>query len=71
MEDIDFEFYNSIVADKKPYFFRYHMIPENSKYLKYLDKENDVCMMLFKKSIYDILDSAPEDLTDARKELSD
>ncbi len=67
MEDIDFEFYNSIVADKKPYFFRYLYSSENSKYLKYLDKENDVCMMLFQKSIYDILDSAPEDLTDAER----
>ena len=68
VEDIDFEFYNSIVADKKPYFFRYLYSSENSKYLKYLDKENDVCMMLFQKSIYDILDSAPEDLTEAERD---
>ena len=39
------EFINSIVADRKPYFFRYLYPKENAKYINYRKKKNDYCEM--------------------------
>lgn len=67
MLDRDFSFFNELVADRKPYFFRYLYSAENEKYLNYLDKENDYCTMVFKKRIQDILSSPKDELTDSER----
>lgn len=41
------EFQRSIIADKKPYFFRYVYPIENTKWLKYQKDNSTKCLMLF------------------------
>ncbi len=64
MSDYDFSFFNEIVADRKPYFFRYLYKKENVKYIDYLQKKNDKCLTRFKRSIYTILETPNDELTD-------
>lgn len=59
-----FDFCNNIVADRKPYFFRYLYPKENEKYLKYLEKEDDYCKAHFSKPIKKILSMKPQELSD-------
>ena len=68
MDSEKLSFYNKIVADRKPYFFRYLYSAENEKYIKYLDKENDFCLMKFKKKIQDILETPKDELTEDERD---
>ncbi len=59
-----FDFCNNIVADRKPYFFRYLYPKENDKYLKYLEREDDYCKAHFSKPIKKILSMKPQELSE-------
>ena len=50
-----FNFINSIVADRKPYFFRYLYPKENAKYMEYRKKENDYCEEQFFRTLDELL----------------
>ncbi len=50
-----FDFINSIVADRKPYFFRYLYPKENAKYMEYRKKENDYCEEQFFRTLDELL----------------
>lgn len=53
--DTMFDFINSIVADRKPYFFRYLYPKENAKYMEYIKKENDYCEEQFFRTLDELL----------------
>lgn len=62
------KFCNSIVADRKPYFFRYLYSSENAKYRDYIEKANSFSITRFDKTIQDLLDSDPTLLSDSEKD---
>lgn len=51
------DFNNSIVANKKPYFFRYVYNAVGSEYVAFQKSANHYCQMIFQKSIDDLLHS--------------
>lgn len=55
IDDTLFDFINSIVADRKPYFFRYLYPKENAKYMEYRKKENDYCEEQFFRTLDELL----------------
>lgn len=55
INDTMFDFINSIVADRKPYFFRYLYPKENAKYMEYIKKENDYCEEQFFRTLDELL----------------
>lgn len=55
IDDTAFDFINSIVADRKPYFFRYLYPKENAKYMEYRKKENDYCEEQFFRTLDELL----------------
>lgn len=55
IDDAAFDFINSIVADRKPYFFRYLYPKENAKYMEYRKKENDYCEEQFFRTLDELL----------------
>lgn len=63
------EFINSIVADRKPYFFRYLYPKENAKYINYRKKKNDYCEMKFFRSLDELLELSDSDLSCAEKDF--
>lgn len=69
-ENIDtVEFMNSIVADRKPYFFRYLYPKENAKYVNYRKKKDDYCQMKFFRSLDEILALPDSELSYAEKDF--
>ena len=69
-ENIDtVEFMNSIVADRKPYFFRYLYPKENVKYVNYRKKKDDYCQMKFFRSLDEILALPDSELSYAEKDF--
>ncbi len=69
-ESIDtVEFMNSIVADRKPYFFRYLYPKENAKYVNYRKKKDDYCQMKFFRSLDEILALPDSELSYAEKDF--
>lgn len=69
-ENIDtVEFMNSIVADRKPYFFRYLYPKENTKYVNYRKKKDDYCQMKFFRSLDEILALPDSELSYAEKDF--
>lgn len=56
-------FCNEIVADRKPYFFRYLYSKENAKYLQYIEKANSFTTTKFDKTVQELLDSDPTTLS--------
>ena len=57
------DFCNEIVADRKPYFFRYLYPKENAKYLDYVRKHDENVQLLFGKTLDDLLNADPADLS--------
>lgn len=62
-----FNFCNSIVADRKPYFFRYLYPKENAKYLEYVKQENNYCELKFYRTLDELLALPDEELSIAEK----
>lgn len=62
------KFCNSIVADRKPYFFRYLYSSENAKYKDYIERANSFSITRFDKTIQDLLDSDPKFLSDSERD---
>ncbi len=62
------DFVNSIVADRKPYFFRYLYSRENAKYLSYLEKATEYTTRIFNKTAEELAESNPTDLTEAERD---
>lgn len=60
-------FYNEIVADKPPYFFRYLYSDNNVMYLNYLKTKNNYAFLKFGKQLEEILNST--NLTQEEKEF--
>ena len=58
------KFCNSIVADRKPYFFRYLYPRENARYMKYITKANEFTTLTFDKNLDEILNGDENTLTD-------
>lgn len=58
------EFMNSIVADKKPYFFRYLYPTSYSKYKKYIDEKNKYCTTVFGISLDELIHKDSSTLTE-------
>lgn len=61
--DDELEFCNSIVADRKPYFFRYLYPKENAKYLEYIRRENSVCETKFFRTLDELLSLPDSELS--------
>lgn len=61
--DDELEFCNSIVADRKPYFFRYLYPKENAKYLEYIKRENSVCETKFFRTLDELLSLPDSELS--------
>lgn len=59
------EFYNSILCDKKPYFFRYVYKTENKKYNQYYKKVDLRCYSLYDMTLKELLQK--EDKTEEQK----
>lgn len=59
----EYDFCNSIVADRKPYFFRYLYPKENAKYLEYIKRENDYCESQFFRTLDELLSLPDEELS--------
>lgn len=57
------DFCNEIVADRKPYFFRYLYSKENAKYLQYLEKADSFTTTKFDKTVQELLESDPSTLS--------
>ena len=57
------DFCNEIVADRKPYFFRYLYSKENAKYLQYIEKANSYTTTKFDKTVQELLDAEPSSLS--------
>lgn len=64
----EFNFCNSIVADRKPYFFRYLYPKENAKYIDYVNKEDYYCKMKFFRTLEELLSLPDEELSVAEKD---
>lgn len=66
-EDIEkIKFYNSILLDKYPYFFRYRYPDCKKKYDKYVDSNETACRQRFGislKSLIDLSQKTPEQMT--------
>lgn len=66
-EDIEkIKFYNSILLDKYPYFFRYRYPDCKKKYDKYVDSNETACKQRFGislKSLIDLSQKTPEQMT--------
>lgn len=58
-----FEFINSVVADRKPYFFRYLYPKENAKYMEYRKHKDDYCKMKFFRSLDELLELPDSELS--------
>lgn len=54
------DFCNSIVADKKPYFFRYLYDSTNAEYLNYVSRENAYTIRVFGKTVDQLLSCNPK-----------
>lgn len=65
------DFCNSIVADKKPYFFRYLYSQENSKYLNYVSDKSAYTIRLFDKTIPEMLELNYEELSIEERDYLD
>lgn len=67
VEDIEkIRFYNSILLDKYPYFFRYRYPDCKKKYDKYVDSNETACKQRFGmslKSLIDLKQKTPEQMT--------
>lgn len=67
VEDIEkIKFYNSILLDKYPYFFRYRYSDCKKKYDKYVDSNETACKQHFGvslKSLIDLSQKTPEQMT--------
>lgn len=68
-DDTYADFINSIVADRKPYFFRYLYPKENAKYTNYRKKKNDYCEMKFFRSLDELLALPDSELSLAEKDF--
>lgn len=55
------EFYNSILADKKPYFFRYKYHALNKEYNEYIKKTEENAMIRFGKTLDSLLESRKDE----------
>jgi hypothetical protein len=62
-------FYNSILADKKPYFFRYKYNFLNKEYNEYVKKNDENCVLHFSMTLKELLQKRDrgEELTDPQK----
>lgn len=57
-EEIDrMNFYNEIVADRSPYFFRYLYSEDNTAYLNYIRTKDNYAFLMFGKHLEEILSS--------------
>ena len=65
------DFCNSIVADKKPYFFRYLYSQENSKYLNYVSDKSAYTVRLFDKTIPEMLELNYDELSIEERDYLD
>jgi len=63
------EFYNSILADKKPYFFRYKYAQTDKDYRHYIKKREEACVAKFGSDIHlsELFQIPEEDLTEEQK----
>lgn len=60
-------FYNNILADKKPYFFKYKYDFLSKEYNEYLKRANDNCNTRFKISLEELQKRDINDLTEGQK----
>ena len=66
------DFYNSILVDKKPYFFRYKYNTLNKEYNEYIRKSKEDCEIRFYRSLDSLLKEEienPDNLTSEEKEF--
>lgn len=62
-------FYNSIIADKKPYFFKYKYKPFNKEITEYTKKHKEIAELKFGKTLENLLNTSKEKLTDDESEF--
>lgn len=65
------DFCNSIVADKKPYFFRYLYSKSNAEYQSYRKQKEHDAFCIFEKGLDELLKSDYENLQPKEKEFVD
>ena len=58
----------SILAEKKPYFFMYIYPKLKYSYKKYIEDSNNKCMLLYNKTINEVITEITEDVEDIEKE---
>lgn len=66
------DFYNSILVDKKPYFFRYKYNTLNKEYNEYIRKSKEDCEIRFYKTLDELKEmeiNNPDELTEEEKEF--
>lgn len=61
------DFYNSILADKKPYFFKYKYKFLSKEYADYINRNNKNCLTRFGIELKDILNLNEDELTNEQK----
>lgn len=64
-------FLNSILADKKPYFFRYKYRQTDKEYREYLIQKNEDCHQHFRITLDELLALPEDELTEEQKEFKD
>lgn len=65
------KFLNSILADKKPYFFRYKYRQTDKEYREYLIQKNEDCHQHFRITLDELLALPEDELTEEQKEFKD
>ena len=60
----EIEFYNRILTEKKPYYFRYIYKESQNEYLKYINSMKVNCMRNFNKSLEELLSSTERNQTE-------
>ena len=65
------QFLNSILADRKPYFFRYKYRQTDKEYREYITQKNEDCHQHFRIWLGELLAMSKEEMTEEQKEFVD
>ena len=63
------DFYNRILAEKKPYFFKYKYNKTNKELKDFVNKSNEDCQIRFAITLNELLNKKEEDLTKEQKDF--
>ena len=65
------EFLNSILADRKPYFFRYKYRQTDKEYRDYIAQKNEDCHQHFRITLDELLAMPESEMTQEQKDFKD